>query len=48
MKIRRYPVTILRYLRDMQKAKEPVAVAVPVVADQKKPKSNKSKSEENG
>lgn len=48
MKVRRYPITILRYLQDMRKTKESEAVAVPVVADQKQRKSNKSKSEENG
>lgn len=48
MKVRRYPVTILRYLQDLRKAKEPEAVAVPVVAVQKSRKSNNSKSEENG
>lgn len=48
MKVRRYPVTILRYLQDKRKAKEPEAVAAPVVADKKTRKSNNSKSEENG
>lgn len=48
MKVRRYPVTILRYLQDQRKAKEAEAVAAPVVAVQKSRKSNNSKSEENG
>lgn len=48
MKVRRYPITVLRYLQDMRKAKKAEAVAAPVVADKKSRKSNNPKSEENG